>query len=264
MGASRGSAQAIYGSLANVDVRYQLANVEAQLESARAALKQAELDVARTAVRAPFNAVVTSEAVDVGQVVSSASQTVSLVGTDRARVEVALPVEQLANVDIPGVNAEQGSTATVTQSLGQAGSIVRTATAHRLVGELDPQTRTATVVMLIEDPAASGDGLPLMPGAYVSVDIEGRSVDQAIAVPRSALSEGDSLWLVDAEGRLDRRTVEIGFRGAQSVYISAGLEPGEKVVVSAVSMPLPGMKVRVAGEASAAAEPPSTASIEEG
>lgn len=230
----------------------QLAAAEANLESARAALAQAEADVARTAVRAPFNAVVTAEMVDVGQVVSSASQAVSLVGTDRARVEVQLPVEQLANVEIPGVNGELGSRATVTQSLGAGQSVVRAATVHRLVGQLDPQTRTATLLLLVEDPAG-GEGLPLMPGAYVSVDIEGRSVAEAVAVPRSALHEGDGLWLASAEDRLERRAVDIGFRGTEVVYVTGGLTEGDRVITSALSMPVPGMKVRVAGEPAAAA-----------
>lgn len=237
----------------------QLAAAEANLESARAALAQAEADVARTVVRAPFNAVITAEAVDVGQVLSSASQAVSLVGTDRARVEVQLPVEQLEHVDIPGVNAEVGSRATVTQALGQDASVVRSATVHRLVGQLDPQTRTASLLLLIEDPAGDG-GLPLLPGAYVAVDIEGRAVEGAVAVPRSALYEGDSLWLVGEDERLERREVAIGFRGAERVYVTGGLSGGERVVTSAVSTPIPGMKVRVSGEPAAAAPAPDEAS----
>ena len=237
--------------------RPQLVNATAQVEGARAALAAAKLDLERTALRAPFNGVVLSEGVDLGQVVSSASQAVTLVGTDRARVEVQLPVEQLSAVAIPKGADDSGSLATVTQVLGTGHSVVRSTRVHRLVGKLDPQTRTASLTLLVDDPQG-GPGLPLMPGAYVNVDIEGTDVESAVPVPRSAIYEGGLVWLVGADDRLQRRAVEIGFRSADDIYVTSGLEDGERLVTSPLSMPIEGMKVRVAGAASAAASPAAT------
>ena len=251
-----GSAQE--GANADIALRKpQLASVLAQLESARAALAQAELDLERTAVRAPFNAVVVSESVDVGQVVNAASQAVMLVGTDRARVQVQVPVEQLAFLSIPGVNdASEGSRAWVRQSLGGGAVVERPAQLHRLVGQLDPQTRSASLVLMVEDPQA-GDGLPLLPGAYVSVEIEGKPIDNGIQVVRRALYDGDTVWVADAEDRLERRSVKVGHRGPEHVVVIDGLKPGERIVTSALSMPLNGTRVRFSGDgdAEAAADP---------
>ena len=241
---------------ANTDIalrKPQMTSILAQRESALAALDQAELDLERTAVRAPFNAVVVNESVDVGQVVNSASQAAMLVGTDRARVQVQVPVEQLAHIEIPGLRgAEAGSKAWVRQALGNGEGVERPAEVHRLVGQLDQQTRSATLVLMVDSPQ-SGEGLPLLPGAYVSVQIEGTPVQDAVRLNRSSVYDGNVVWLVNPEGRLERRTVEIGFRGADDVYVVGGLERGERVVTSALSMPLSGTRVRLSEDVDAKA-----------
>lgn len=221
----------------------QLATAEAALAAARSGHARAKLNLERTTLTAPFNAMVLTESAELGQVLSPGAPIVTLVGTDRFRVRVAVPVEQLAHVAIPGINGSAGSSAVIVQDLGGGQTIVRSATVTQLAGQLDPQTRTAELYLAIENPLA-GDGLPLLPGAFVKVDIEGLPVDGAIAVPRDALVDGGVLWTVSAEQTLQRRDVTVGWRDGSTAFVISGLDGGARVVTTPLSLPIEGAPVR--------------------
>lgn len=217
------------------------------LESARAGLERARLSLARTSLVAPFNAMVVTEGIDVGQVVGGATTVARLVGTDRFRVEVSVPFEQLRALEIPGLNAaEGGSPATVRQQLSD-GVLERSGEVIALAGQLDPQTRNATVLVAIDDPLDTGaGGLPLLPGAFVDVVLHGQEIADSYEVPRSAVYGGDKVWLVDREDRLASTTVSTRWGDDEHLIVTSGLSPGAKVVVSPLSRPIEGAPVRAA------------------
>ena len=228
-----------------------LAVSKANVSAAEAGLRRAELNLGRTAIRAPFNAVILSESVDLGQVVGAASQIGVISGTDRVRVEVSVPFERLATLDVPGlagVAAGEGSPATVTQRLSGERGTVREGRVVGVGGQLDPQTRTATVLVAVEQPLDPPEGeLPLMVGAFVDVTIDGKLREQAVTIPRSAIYDGDTVWVVSDEGRLERRAVETGWSLSRSVEVTAGLSAGDQLVVTPLAAPIAGTRVRLRG-----------------
>jgi RND family efflux transporter MFP subunit len=221
------------------------------LVAAQAGVERARADVGRTRITAPFNGVVVQEAADVGQVVGAGSQLATLVGTDRARVLIGVPIEQLAVVEVPGLPgpdgspATAGSAATVTQTLPTGAQVVRRGAVAGLSGQLDPQTREARVLIEVPDPL--GEGLPLLPGAFVTVELEGRPLPGAVRVPRVAVKDGDTVWVVGDEDRLVRRAVTVGWSLPDELVITSGLRPGDRVVVTPLSNPLEGQKVALTG-----------------
>ncbi len=223
----------------------QLATAEVAAASARSALERVQLDLSRTELRAPFNAVVVEELLEVGQLVGSAGTVITMVGTDAARVKVSLPVEKLSLVELPE-GGRPGSAATITQLLGDGSQVVREGRVHRLVGQLDPSTRTATLLVQVDSPM-EGEGLPLLPGAFVSVDIEGILRDDIVAIPRQAVSEGSLAWVVGPGDILECRTLDVAWGTMGSVFVSEGLKSGDRVVTSALSLPMEGQVVRVSG-----------------
>jgi RND family efflux transporter MFP subunit len=223
----------------------QLAAAKAGLEAAKAALRTAELNVARTSLVAPFNAVVTSETLDVGQYVAPGAGVARLIGTDRFRVRVSLPVQDLELLDVPPLNAEAGSRATVRQELGNGRHLTAEGFVLRALGELDAQTRTAAVLVAIDNPLDQGEGLPILPGAYVDVELLGRSVPDIVRVPRVAIDEGKVVWLADQDDRLAQRQVDIVWGDPDHVYVSAGLQQGDRVVVTPMALPILGMRLDV-------------------
>lgn len=225
--------------------RPQLASAEAALASAEATLATARLNLERATLRAPFDALVLSEIVDEGQVVGPGSALATLVGAERMRVELKVPVSWLGSLEIPGLGAETGSAATIVQLLGgEGGRVQRTGTVSGLGGQIDPATRTAALHIAVEDPLGDGQGLPMLPGAFVEVTLQGRPT-RALALPASALREGDTVWVVDESSTLRRREVSPGWREAETLYLLDGLQSGDRVVTSPLSLPVEGLRVSV-------------------
>ena len=181
-----------------------------------------------------------------GQVVGASSQVATLVGTEELWVKVSVPMEQVAAVELPSEEGA-GSPARITQRLPDGTTIQRRGAVRQLYGQLDPQTRTASLLVAIQQPM-DGPGLPLLPGAYVDVEIRGRTLPGTFRVPRVALSEGDQVWVV-SDDKLARRTVQIGWRDDSDVVVTRGLNPGDQVVTSPLALALEGMAVRIDGDA---------------
>lgn len=231
--------------------RPHFASAELRLAAAQAGLERAELALERTALRAPFNAVVVSESLEVGQVVAPGSPLAQLVGTDTSWVRVSLPVQRLSFLDIPGfAGAEEGSSATVRQRLPDGNQIEREGRIVELLGQLDPSTRTAELLIEVVGPMdTEGAGLPLLSGAYVEVSIDGRALEGTWTIPRRALREGDHIWVVGSEEKLVRRPVQLRWADAEVAYIRGDFSNGERIITSALALPLEGMEVRVSDAA---------------
>lgn len=228
----------------------QQKNARAALEAAERALEQARLQLERTTVYAPFNAVVQEEFVDEGQLVSPQTQLATLIGTDRFWVQVSIPVDRLHWLTFTGTEASGESKVRVIQEITGEVSIERPGQMVRLLGDLDPVGRMARVLVEIEDPLGlnskkNPEGIPLMLGAYVRVEIEGRPAEGAFALPRTAIREGDRVWVANEEDRLEVRPVEVFWRGKDTVLLQNGLREGERVVTNILPLPIPNMKLRV-------------------
>jgi multidrug efflux pump subunit AcrA (membrane-fusion protein) len=101
------------------------------------------------------------------------------------------------------------------------------------------------VVARVEDPYARVDGRPpLAVGLFVDAEILGRTVENVVVLPRSALHEGDRVHVVDAEDRLRLREVEVLRRHREEVVLAGGLAPGERVSLSPLAAPVEGMLVK--------------------
>lgn len=217
-------------------------NAEAAVEAAESSLQRARLDLSRTTLRSPFNAVVQSETVEVGQVVGPQAPVATLVGTDRFWVQVSVPMEALPWLRFPEGDTP-GSAARIVQEAGRARQ-ERAGRVLRLLGDLDPVGRMARVIVEVPDPMS--DRLPLLVGSYVSVAMEGPEVEDVIEVPRVALREGDKVFVMAEDDTLAVREVELLWRRETSVLVEAGLEDGERIVTSRIPTPVEGMKLRVA------------------
>ena len=252
-------------SLALREVHVETAQVA--LASARSALSAAKLNLSRTKLTAPFDALVVEESVEVGQVVSPGAPVARLVASDAFWVRVGLPTDRLPALRIPALSApagEPGSRASVLQPAGGEPKR-REARIVGLLGDLDGQGRLARLLVEVREPlapAGPGEGLPLLLGSYVLVELEGPTLDGLVELPRGLLHEGSKVW-VARDGRLSARAVEVAWRHGDVVHVRGELLPGDPVVESPLAAPVDGMAVRVAG-AAPEAEPsgPATARAE--
>ena len=239
----------------------QVETAEAALAGAESRLSQAKLAEERTVLRAPFNAIVTEEFVDVGQVVGPSSQVATLVDSDKFWVRVAVPMDRLSWIRFPNAKGEGGSKATITQKIGNSPPVVRQGQVIRLFGDLDPVGKMARVLVEVENPVgemeAETSTLPLLIGAYVSVDLEGPELDNVYALPRRGIRDGEVVW-IKRGGKLEFRKVQVIWTEDQTVFVQGALEPGDEIVVSRIPAPVEGMRLSLEmGQEAESAEPGS-------
>jgi RND family efflux transporter MFP subunit len=231
----------------------QLKNARASVDSAKAALSQAELDLARTSVYAPFACLIRSEEVDLGQYVTVGNRVATVAGTDAAEIVVPLPLEEMQWISIPrkGSNGN-GSKALVKLAVGDQvltwkGRVVRS------LGEVDPRGRMAQVVVAVDDPynlerRGSTKQRDLEIGMFVDVEIIGKTLSGVFVVPRAALREGDTVWTMDDEGKLRVTPVTVVRRERDTVILRDGFPEGASIVLTNISGAAEGMKLRLSGE----------------
>ena len=239
----------------------------AALSAAQSRLAQAELNLTRTLVSAPCNALVLKETVEVGQLVNARSAVATLVCTDAFRVEVSVPLNQLGWVEFPDAvqspsserrpeAAAKGSVVRIVRNLGNGEAVRWTGWVERLLGDVTKNGRMARVLVLVPDPLglepfgqaqdrpAAELRSSLLLGEYVRVEILGPTLPRTIVLPRSSLREEERVWGYHARQELEIRQVEVVLRRRDSVLIRAGLEDGDRVVTSSLPAALPGMRLQ--------------------
>lgn len=227
----------------------QVAEAKARLESAKASLKEAEHQLSKTVIRAPFDGRIISKAVSRGAFVSAGTSLAEVFSTDVVEIPIALTDRDLGVLDLP-IGFEAGNShpgPEVQLSAIVAGEERRwTGEIKRTGSGFDPETRVLFAYVEVEDPFGAGAdrGVPLATGLFVSAEIEGPTSDSLIAVPRTALRGKDTVYVVDNSETLSFRTVEVTSSDRARALISSGLSAGEAVITSPVRSPAEGMVVK--------------------
>ena len=230
----------------------QVEDARAAVTSAEAAIDRARRDLERAEVRAPYAGRVQSKDVDIGQFVNRGTAVGRIYAVDSAEVRLPLPDEELAYVDVPmsyrGTQPQAGPDVVLSadfagRRFAWQGRIVRTE------GEIDSVSRMVHVVAGVDDPYAPGSDPsrpPLAVGMFVEAEIAGRRVDDVVMLPWAALHGRDQVLIVDDDGRLRYRQVDILRSTTEFVLVRSGLAEGERVSISALDAVIDGMAVQIA------------------
>ena len=245
----------------NRDLENTLALIPSErtlIESNRAAT-QARLDTAlwrlsQTTIEAPFDGRIAWASYEETQFVRAGQELAELHGVETAEVTARislgrmrhlipqngrrLPFDQLIEDQLL---TELGLAARVRLRSGDLdtawkGRVIRIETA------LEPTTRTLGVVVAIDRPydqVMPGVRPPVVQGMFLEVEIFGRAKPGRVLVPRLAV-RNDAV-LLEVDGRLQRRAVEIEFAVGDAVCVRSGLDDGDVVVISELSPAMDGL-----------------------
>jgi RND family efflux transporter MFP subunit len=231
----------------------QLADARAQLAAAEASLAEARLNLSRTRISAPFEGRVRSKGADLGQFVSPGARLGRVFATETVEVNLPMSDGELTLLNMPlafqATDEQPGPQVSLSAVIGGQrrtweGEIVRTDSV------IDPQTRTLSAIVQVDDPygaAAEEAGAPLAVGLFVRADITGRSIDRAYVLPRSALRGADRVYVAELDGTLSVRQVEVIDSNPERVVVASGVSQGERVITSPVRGAIEGMAVRALG-----------------
>ncbi len=215
------------------------------IAAAEAEVEKAKLDLSRTKIVAPFNAMVRNRYVNRGSQVTVQQPLAELVGTDFYWVQATVPIERLNWIQIPQKTGEPGSEARINYSNGfhLSGKVVR------LMGDLSDQGRMARLLIEVKDPLGLQNRQdyqpPLLIGDFVSIQIFGRSMENVYEIPRTALRDNTFIWTVDEHSNLEIKKIHTVWRSSDIVLADSGILPGQLLITSDLPAPVNGMPVQL-------------------
>ena len=232
-------------------------------------------------LKAPFNGVVQTKNVDLGQFVNPGAQLATLLGSDQAEIVIDLPMGRMGWLPKSSNSNDQGNQYHIPVMVSLTG--INSAPTHkaiikRYLLELTPRGMMVQLIAEVDDPfqmknnpqsqypqksetiQLTGNNIdkldipvsrqvmniPLFLGAFVDVVIPGRQLENVVHIPAKALRDRDTVWIV-SEGEIQVRNVKIAHVDFDDVYLSDGVSPGEKIIISPVKGAANGMKVQLAG-----------------
>ena len=230
-----------------------LALRQPQLESANTQLAAAKTDVIsakqrliKTRIKAPYDGLVSGKTADIGQFVSTGQPLGDFHAVDYVEIRLPLTGKQLRLLDLPSIGESSDIPASIESKIGDEkfiwqGRFVRTE------GLLDEVSKVLYGVVEIQDPYGLNKptAKPLRIGSFVEASINSKTLTNLVLLPRNVMRAGKTLWLVDADNKLRTRKVSVLPTRGEVVYIIAGLEEGDRVVISGIAEAVEGRDVIV-------------------
>jgi RND family efflux transporter MFP subunit len=210
--------------------------VQRKIESHEADLKVAEIELARTSVRTPFDGIVSAVQVEIGQYARVGDPIATITEQKIVEVPLSVTLEDYAKLlpDIlerhyPAVELAENEAAVARWK----GRVVRASP------KADEHTRTAMVFVQVDN---SQQATPLLPGTFIQARIDGPVLKRATLVPRDTVIDGKAF--VEKNGVIEQRTVTVARPLHNLAIVESGLEPGEQIALTNLDVLFHGAKVR--------------------
>ncbi|NOY22426.1 MAG: efflux RND transporter periplasmic adaptor subunit [Acidobacteria bacterium] len=212
----------------------QLKAAKAALNSAKADVKLAKLNLSRTTIRAPFNGRIITKEADIGQFITVGKPVSTVFSTGILDVIVPLTERDAALFSLP-CKAEVIS--------GSEGKVhLYPARAVRTEGMLDPGSRMIHVVVQVRHPFSYP--VPLQNGAYVKVRFVGQPIETVRLPPR--VERDGKVWTV-RNNKLKILPVNVVYRTSEAVFVT-GIPDGSSIITSSLFAVSNGMQIRILKE----------------
>ena len=224
-------------------------STRAQIKQSKSQVDQSKDTLVRTAVILPFDARIGSVSVEAGEFVSAGSLLFEALGIQAIEINAQLPVKQvrpLARAMSNKLTSESMQNTSNLQKVieqwdldikvrivGSEYSTFWEAELLRLSESVDPTRDTLGMVVTVKNPyegVVPGVRPPLIKGMYTSVEFLSQP-SKMLVIPREALHE-KRVYTVSKDNTLDIKPVEILYSQGKLLVIKAGIEDGEKIVIS--------------------------------
>lgn len=217
----------------------QLLSADAQVKSAQAALKRAKRDLENCVVVAPYDALVVSKQIGVGQFVSAGAQVAVLNNVEAG--EIHIPIAGFDSAFLPQNYA--GLPAQIIQRGIE--NTQREGFIDRDLGVIDSSTRMISMVVRVDNPyAIDSDQPPMKFGSYVEVQFAGKELKHIYRLPQE-LVNNQQVWVVNDDDQLEPRLVNVLRAEKEFMLINQGLSDDDRVVLTVPELPQKGLRVEV-------------------
>ncbi|MBX3628432.1 MAG: efflux RND transporter periplasmic adaptor subunit [Nitrosomonas sp.] len=207
---------------ANCDAaRSDIKRAQAQVEVARAGLE-------RTVLKAPFSGIVAKITGEVGEYATPSPPGIPMPPVidliDNRCLYVLAPMDE---VDAPKIELGQLARITLDAMPDKVfhGSVKRIAP---YVTEIEKQARTVDIEVSFNTIPENN----LLAGYSADVEVILDSHDHVLRIPTQAIRQNNTVWIINTEGRLAERTIEIGLTNWSYTEVIHGLDEGDRVLIS--------------------------------
>ena len=217
----------------------RLDQLEARLSRSRALAEQAEIDLARATVTAPFDGIILKTMVSPGERVRPGEAMLEMYATDRIELRAQLPQKYISIIK-QALTQQHNFQATV-----KTGNGMQLVTLDRISGSIANDGHGVDALFIMDSGAA--DTLTI--GDTLEMALELPAIDGAFSVPVSSIYGTDRIYRVDNERLVAVKVEKLGNRyrdGRQFVLVrSDSLKPGDEIITTQLPLAVNGLKVEV-------------------
>ena len=206
----------------------QIKSARARIEAAEAQIQKAERDVSKTVIRAPYTCKVDEKFIGSGAFVSSFSRIAEVSSIDKYKVSLPIDLNEL-------------------RFLGKDLGIGLEVRLESLIGGVDSNTFSRMMVVDVERDESKIKGFELPPvGLFIKAKLHGEEIGEVFSIPREAIRENETLWLLSEENTLNIVNADIVRTERDSVLVNIGkLKDGDRIIISPIAIPVAGMQLDV-------------------
>ena len=225
----------------------QLEEALAAVEAAKNNVKQAQLNLDRSTVKAPFDLIVSENNVIVGDYVGGQTTLGSAISTEAFWITASIFPEQMHWLGIPGVTSEEASGGKITYEISGK-TIERPVKIVSLMPQVESLGRMVQILLEVKDPFGEPVADPLVLGSFVRIYLDSKDKLHAIRLPRARVHEGNRIYVCNEQKKLEIRSVTAGWKDNDYYFVTDGLKTGERILTTLLSSPVDGTKLRIEGE----------------
>ena len=203
----------------------QLQEAEAKLNAAKSALTQAQTQITRCEIHAPFNGRFADKKISIGQVLEAYQAFAHIYSTDVFELRLPVTLDDLNYLDVKNTQVQLHANQQTWQT-----KIVRSEQ------QVNQQTGTMFLVAELHQ--------DMLNGLFVEATLQSKPLNQVFVLPQAAVNALNQVLIVDDTQHLHTRTVSVLRHDGERVIINQGLNVGEHIVTSGIDLAIETMSVQ--------------------
>ncbi len=216
----------------------QLTVAKSKVSVAMNNVEKAKLNLARTQVLMPFTGKIMRKDIGVGSKVSTNTTLFSVVNTEVYWIEVKIPHKFLAIFD-------KQQLAKISQPRLWGEGNFRSARFVSILPELDDKDRQVKVLLAIDAPQDEVANQPqVFINDFLNVQLQGKAIENAWTIKHTWLQADNTIWVVDKNSTLQKRAVEVLFKGRDVIYVRTKIQPGDRALAEKPGIASVGLPVK--------------------
>ena len=232
------------------DAQSQQRSQAAQLAGAQAQLRQSQINLDYTEIKAPIDGRISRTAVTEGNVVSPSSGVLATI-VSQDPMYVIFPVSVRAVLDLRERYGDKGGLAAVSVKirLPNGRDYAPTGALDYVDPVVAPNTDTLNLRARMPNPvrlsskAGELGDRDLTDGMFVTVTLQGVTPVQAMAIPRQSVlsdQQGSYVWVIGEGNKAEQRRIQLGQSTPGTAIVTDGLKAGETIVADGMQRVRPG------------------------